>query len=151
MNPYKDEYAFTITKKFYDKFYSDNSKRIYIVGINPGRFGGGITDIPFTDPKNLEEKYGVKNDLKKRPELSSGFVYSVIDKLGGASEFYEKFFITALYPLALIKEGKNYNYYDSPELWEKLKPEILKTFKKQINFGAFNDVVIFWGKRTAGF
>lgn len=28
---------------FYEKFYSDRNERILILGINPGRFGGGTT------------------------------------------------------------------------------------------------------------
>ncbi len=149
MNPYANEITFALTNKFFEKFYSDNNKRTFIVGINPGRFGGGVTGIAFTDPINLEEKCGIKNNLDKKHELSSRFVYRFIDSFGGADKFYSKFFISALYPLALIKDGKNYNYYDSKKVYSSLKPQILKTFKQQIDFGANDKYVISFGKRNA--
>lgn len=148
MNPYSDNGTQNVIKRFYDKFYNDNNKRTFFVGINPGRFGGGITGIAFTDPINLEDKCGIKNDFDKKPELSSRFVYQLIDKYGGAEKFYSKFFISALYPLALIKDGKNYNYYDSAKIYKALKPQILKTFQQQIDFGANDDLVICLGKKN---
>ena len=44
MNPYQDEIAFSICEKFYQRFYADESPRTIILGINPGRHGGGISD-----------------------------------------------------------------------------------------------------------
>ena len=38
---------------FFDKYYPDSSPRAFIIGINPGRFGAGITGVPFTDPIRL--------------------------------------------------------------------------------------------------
>lgn len=149
MNPYDSEVTYSLVNKFFNKFYSDSNKRIFIVGINPGRFGGGLTGIAFTDPINLEEKCGIRNSLDKKQELSSRFVYKLIDKFGGVEKFYSKFFISALYPLALIKDGKNYNYYDSQKIYKKLKPQIIKTFKQQIDFGANDKVVISFGKKNA--
>ena len=54
MNPFR-EYTQTmgIVDTFYHKYYNDNEPRFIILGINPGRFGGGLTGIPFTDPKRL--------------------------------------------------------------------------------------------------
>ena len=42
MHPFKDEATMKICTKFYKKYYADNNKRWMIVGINPGRFGGGV-------------------------------------------------------------------------------------------------------------
>ncbi len=39
--------------------------RYLILGINPGRFGGGITGIPFTDPIRLQNICGIENDFQK--------------------------------------------------------------------------------------
>ncbi|HSH51048.1 MAG TPA: hypothetical protein VK982_04910, partial [Bacteroidales bacterium] len=103
----------------------------------------------FTDPINLEEKCGIKNNLDKKPELSSKFVYSLIESFGSVEEFYSKFFISALYPLALIKDGKNYNYYDSKKVYTALKPQIVKMLKQQIDFGANDKLVISFGKKNA--
>ena len=148
MNPYENKETQKVITQFYKKYFNDKNKRIFIVGINPGRFGGGITGIAFTDPINLEEYCGIKNTFDKKPELSSRFVYKLIDSYGGAERFYSRFFVSALYPLALIKEEKNYNYYDSKEIYNSLKPEITKLFKQQIEFGAESNVVICLGKKN---
>ena len=148
MNPYENKDTQKVITQFYDKYFSDKNKRIFIVGINPGRFGGGITGIAFTDPINLEEYCGIKNAFDKKPELSSRFVYKLIECYGGAEKFYKRFFVSALYPLALIKEEKNYNYYDSKQVYNSLKPEIIKLFKQQIEFGAEKDIVVCLGKKN---
>ncbi|MCF8241962.1 MAG: DUF4918 family protein [Melioribacteraceae bacterium] len=148
MNPYENEITSKLVKQFYKEYFNDNNKRIYIIGINPGRFGGGVTGIGFTDPINLEVKCGIKNNLDKKPELSSRFVYSLIDSFGGVKRFYEKFFISAVYPLALIKEGRNYNFYDSEKIYKSLKPEIIRLLNQQISFGAENRAVICLGKKN---
>ena len=54
MNPFIDNETMNICKKFYKKYYDDHNSRTLIIGINPGRFGGGITGIPFTDPIRLQ-------------------------------------------------------------------------------------------------
>lgn len=149
LNPYESQETKEIVAHFFKKYYYDDDERIFIVGINPGRFGGGITGIAFTDPLNLETKCGIPNSFDKRHELSSRFVYNLIDEFGGTEKFYKKFFITALFPLALIKEGKNFNYYDSKKIYRTLKPNILKTFREQISFGASRKTVISFGKKNA--
>ena len=47
MNPFLDQQSLGLVKLFYHKYYSDNLCRHFIFGINPGRWGGGITGIPF--------------------------------------------------------------------------------------------------------
>lgn len=112
MNPYKDQNVKKAVTGFYKKFYSDKRKRVYIVGINPGRYGGGITGIAFTDPIALKKKCKIKIDLGNRRELSSKFIYEMIDSYGGVRKFFSDFFLTAIFPLAILKNGKNHNYYD---------------------------------------
>ncbi len=148
INPYSNNLSAVCVKSFYSAFYNDANKRTYIIGINPGRFGGGITGIAFTDPVNLAKECGIQNDFQQKQELSSRFIYKVINRMGGTTDFFSKFFLSALYPLALIKDGKNYNYYDSSKMWKYLKPEILTTFKSQLNAGAKNNAVICLGKRN---
>ncbi len=151
MNPYENEKAKLCVKNFFEKFYNDQNKRIFILGINPGRFGGGLTGISFTDPFALENFCGIKNDIEKVRELSSKFVYEVINAYGGAQKFYSKFFVSAIYPLALIQNGKNYNYYDDKETVNFLQPDILKYLKDQIDFGAEKKAVICLGKKNETF
>lgn len=142
INPYIIPEVRETVRSFFGKYFNDYNKRIFIIGINPGRFGGGITGISFTDPINLENKCGITNPFEKRPELSSRFIYLVIDKFGGADRFFSKFFLTALYPLALLKNGKNYNYYDSRSLYSALKNEIIASLNNQIKFGADPEIAI---------
>lgn len=135
MNPYNDKTGFTLCGMFYRKYYSDNDNRTMIIGINPGRFGGGITGIPFTDPVKLERYCHIPNDLPKKTELSADFIYQMIEAYGGTDEFYHKFLITAVSPLGFTKNGKNLNYYDIRELQESVYPFMADSMKKIFSFG----------------
>lgn len=135
MNPYEKPEVIEVCTTFYNKYYGDSSGRRIILGINPGRFGAGITGIPFTDPKRLETDCGIENDFPRRPELSSDFIYRLIDAMGGPEHFYKHYYIGAVSPLGFVKDGKNYNYYDSRELMHKLKPFIVKSMVEQIGLG----------------
>ena len=135
LNPYKNSEVMDVCTSFYKKYYDDNLGRVMILGINPGRFGAGVTGIPFTDPVRLEKNCGIKNSFDKRAELSSEFVYRLIDKMGGPDHFYRHFYLGAVSPLGFIKNGKNYNYYDSRELTHTLKSFIIKSLIEQIGFG----------------
>lgn len=145
MNPYVSPGV----KGAIKKYYSDTKNRIYIFGINPGRFGGGLTGISFTDPVALRESCGIENNLGNRKELSSKFIYKVAEEFGGTKKFFSKVFLAALYPFAITKDGKNYNYYDDKLLAKKLMPEIIRTIKTQLKFGARRDVVVILGKKNA--
>ncbi len=135
MNPYKNSGTLKVCVDFYRKYYNDNKSRRIILGINPGRFGAGVTGIPFTDPIRLETQCGIKNNFDKKPELSSQFVYMLIERMGGTEHFYKHYYIGAVSPLGFVKEGKNYNYYDSKALEKSLKPFIVKTLVEQIALG----------------
>jgi hypothetical protein len=136
LNPFLNEGTLKISSDFYNKFYNDTKKRNFLFGINPGRFGAGITGIAFTDPINLEKYCGIKNKWDKKPELSSQFIYKVIEAYGSVDAFYSKFYITSISPLGFTKEGKNLNYYDIKALQQSLGPFIVETIKAQIGFGA---------------
>ena len=144
MNPFQDTTVQRLTSQFYRKFFSDNNTRHMIIGINPGRFGGGITGIPFTDFHKLSEKCGIAVDKLSPTELSSDFMYMMIDAFGGKDKFYQKFFVTAVSPLGFVfkKNGRetNYNYYDSKELQAAVSCFIVETLKKQLDFGISRDI-----------
>ena len=146
MNPFK-EFAQTteIAEAFYHKYYNDNNARHLILGINPGRFGGGITGIPFTDPKRLVSECHIAYDGKPAHEPSSVFVYEMINAYGGAEAFYKKFYINSLFPLGFTKveangKEKNYNYYDSKELLHVVTDAIVDNIGKQIDLDVDTDV-----------
>ena len=146
MNPFAGITTRTLSEQFYLKYYNDTHHRVILLGINPGRFGAGVTGIPFTDPIRLEEKCGIPNNLEKKPELSSQFVYRMIDTFGGVEKFFSRFLVSAVSPLGFIKNGKNLNYYDSKILQQKLEPFIIGTLKQQIDFGIKTDVAICLGE-----
>lgn len=134
LNPYQDKTAFDLTQKFFNKFYRDSNPRSMIIGINPGRFGGGMTGIPFTDPIRLEKICGIENNIAKKPELSSDFIYQMISAYGGPEKFYGNYFISSVSPLGFTKDGKNLNYYDQKDLQEALYSFIVQSIKKQVTF-----------------
>jgi hypothetical protein len=146
MNPYINSSAMEYVDQFYKKFFSDNNPRVMVIGINPGRFGGGVTGIPFTDPINLKQKCGIENDLDERHELSSKFIYEMIEALGGSERFYSGVFITAASPLGFVRDGKNLNYYDDQDLLKNWEPFILDTLKQQAKFCQNNAICFSLGQ-----
>ena len=145
MNPYRDQRVRSYVTSFFGTFYSDTAPRTYVFGINPGRFGGGRTGVMFTDPVALEVCCGISNDLQKRREISSEFIYDFITECGGARDFYGRFFLTAVSPLGFVRKGLNFNYYDDPRLLVQLKPFIVRTIQQQLAFGARREAAIVLG------
>src|SRR6478736_7359568 len=107
---------------FYGRFYGDNQQRLFLFGINPGRFGAGVTGIPFTDGYHLASSCGIANDLPQRQELSASFIHRVVQEWGGADAFFRQVYITAVCPLGLLQNGVNFNYYDDRTLMAELEP-----------------------------
>ena len=145
MNPFKNETAMQTCTHFYKKYYSDNNERKMIIGINPGRHGGGITGIPFTDPIRLKKDCDIDNPWQQKQELSSLFVYDVITAYGGAQSFYKDFYITAVSPLGFTKHGKNLNYYDDKNLQNSIKDFAVDCMNKQLDFGINRDIAFCLG------
>ncbi|MCX6334946.1 MAG: DUF4918 family protein [Bacteroidia bacterium] len=146
MNPFRNnpEVIPAITQ-FYTRYYNDNNLRHMILGINPGRFGAGVTGIPFTDTVRLKEKCGIEIPGLKSYETSSVFVYEMIERYGGPEKFYGDFYITSVSPLGFTAAGKNgkelnYNYYDSKELTESILDFAVESLWKQIEFGIKTDI-----------
>ena len=126
--------------EFYKKFYHDDHARYLLIGINPGRFGGGITGIPFTDPVRLQNDCDIKNDFQKKQELSSVFIYDMINAYGGVEKFYHNYYISAISPLGFVKDGKNLNYYDDKILKQRIEPFVIDCINKQLSWGIIRDV-----------
>ncbi|MBC6994790.1 DUF4918 family protein [Neolewinella lacunae] len=131
---------------FYHKFFADARPRIFVMGINPGRFGAGVTGVPFTGPKTLREACAIEHPFTSRPELSSEFIYRWIDAMGGPEAFYRDFYITSACPLGFTKDGKNYNYYDSKALQAAVLPHIIANFEAQLAFGGRRDHLLVLGE-----
>lgn len=155
MNPYAESMlALTCADAFYTKFYSDDNKRWMILGINPGRFGSGLTGVAFTDFKRLRDECGIDPQGNTSHEPSSEFIYKMIHAMGGLDDFYGRFYINSVCPLGFVitkKEGKwvNYNYYDDPQLYEAVKPFIIDTLWQQIDLGMHRETIFCMGKKNA--
>lgn len=141
MNPFRDNSeVMSAVTKFYRKYYNDNNERYLILGINPGRFGAGVTGIPFTDTIRLKEKCGLSIQGIKSYETSSVFIYEMIDQYGGPEKFYGDFFISSVSPLGFTysapgRKEINYNYYDSRELRATISGFAVDSIRKQLDFG----------------
>ena len=146
MNPFREnKNSLAVSSAFYKKYYSDNKHRQIILGINPGRFGAGLTGIPFTEPKRLVEKCGLLYPGPPAHEHSSVFIYNMIDAYGGAEKFYGRFYINSICPLGFtIKNGLgkevNYNFYDSKALSNAAYNFIVRNIRKQIALGIDTDI-----------
>ncbi|HHJ09431.1 MAG TPA: DUF4918 family protein [Bacteroidetes bacterium] len=136
MNPYLSKEVKETVSSFYRKFFPDDNPRTFLIGINPGRFGAGITGISFTDPIRLEEVCHIFNPFDKKQEISSVFMHKIIRAFGGPEKFYRRFYVTAVCPLGFIRKGKNLNYYDLKELQQTVIPFIVATLQEQLEFGA---------------
>ncbi len=131
-----------LVKQFYQKFYPDDQPRRFIFGINPGRFGAGITGINFTGPRQLKDRCGIDHPFGNSSELSAEFIYEVIDRYGGVNKFYSDYFITAMSPLGYTQKGKNLNYYDDKDLEKAVTPFIIESIRRQLAFGTDTSKVI---------
>lgn len=134
LNPYQTVEGWQSTSLFYEKYYADSHPRRMLFGINPGRFGGGVTGVPFTDPGLLQDICGIENPFDKRAELSAKFIYEMIAAYGGPEQFYAKFFITGMSPLGYVMDSKNLNYYDIPNWQSIFEKDIVEWIKEQLKF-----------------
>ena len=146
MNPFiENPEIIPVISQFYHKFYNDFNPRHLILGINPGRFGGGVTGIPFTDTKRLSEDCGLSISGLQTYETSSVFVYDMIHNYGGVEKFYSEFYISSVVPLGFTSENSkggvvNYNYYDSKKLIGAIYNFIVESLRIQLEFGIKRDV-----------
>ena len=151
MNPFKENRGIlTISGAFYKKFYDDSQQRHLIMGINPGRFGAGVTGVPFTDSYRLKNECGLTYSGKDTYEPSSVFIYDMIDNFGGATAFYQHFYIHSVCPLGFTyinDKGKevNYNYYDSKKLTDAVYDFMVWNIETQISMGVNTDVCFCFG------
>ena len=149
--PQKDPNVTGLVNQFFNKYFNDNNPRRLMLGINPGRFGAGITGVNFTAPKQLKELCGIDHHLKSSSELSAEFIYDMIAEYGGVNKFYQDWFIGAVCPLGftaspnlptnrdkLSKGGafrKNINYYDDKNLLKTVTPFIIDCINDLVAMG----------------
>lgn len=157
MNPYLDNpETMVVMKQFYQKYYNDHNSRRFIIGINPSRNGAGVTGVPFTDTKRLESVCGITMKSAYTHEVSSVFIYDMIEAFGGPADFYREFYINSPFPLAITRQTKtgkwlNANYYDDPALFKQVKEFMIASLKKHISLGLDTSEVFVLGKKNADF
>ncbi|TNE61189.1 MAG: DUF4918 family protein [Bacteroidetes bacterium] len=144
--PYSQAETMEALTAFYQKYYSDTRERTFLFGINPGRFGAGVTGVPFTDPVRLETECGIANPFPKKQELSAQFVWMFINAYGGADAFCRDFYITSLSPLGFVKDGININYYDDRHLRQATEPFIIWNIRTQLDFGGSREAAVCIGE-----
>lgn len=140
--PQQQPEVIEVVEAFYNKFYSDQNQRTLLIGINPGRFGAGVTGVNFTAPRQLSLYCGIKHAFKDQSELSAEFIYDMIQAYGGVKKFYSRFFIGSVCPLGFVQHGKNLNYYDDKELLKAVEPFIVNNMNKLLSFHVSQDKCI---------
>jgi hypothetical protein len=156
LNPYFDNpETIDVMEQFYHKYYNDFKRRKFIVGINPSRNGAGVTGVPFTDTKRLESICGIPMRSAHTHEISSVFMYDMIEQYGGPKEFYKDCYINSPFPLAIVRKSKNgllnANYYDDKKLFEDVKDFMITSLKKHISLNLDTSEVFILGKKNADF
>ena len=141
--PQKDPQVIEIIENFFRKYFGDDHPRHIMLGINPGRYGAGITGVNFTGPKQLKQYCGIDHHFKPSSELSAEFIYEMIEAYGGVRKFYQHWFIGSVCPLGFItSSGKNINYYDDKKLQQAVTPFIIECINKQVAMGFNTDKCI---------
>ena len=157
INPYLgNPETMTVMSRFYHKYYNDFGQRKFIIGINPSRNGAGVTGVPFTDTKRLDSVCGIKMESAHTHEISSVFMYEMINEYGGVDAFYRNFYINSPFPLAIIRQAEtgqwlNANYYDDPRLFTMVKDFMISSLKKHISMGLDTSEVFVLGKKNADY
>lgn len=135
-----------IVRDFHRKYFSDDRKRVLMLGINPGRLGAGSTGICFTDTKRCASDLGIEVEGMRTHEPSSDFFYRVIRAMGGAEPFYRQIYVQAICPLGFTRSGPigspvNLNYYDDRALQEAITPFVVDWLGQLISTGMRTDTV----------
>lgn len=155
INPYSDNpETMDVMSRFYRKYYNDTGQRRFMIGINPSRHGAGVTGVPFTDTKRLESVCGIRMESAHTHEVSSVFMYEMIDQYGGADVFYRDFYINSPFPLAIIRQAKggkwlNANYYDEASLFRMTEDFMISSLQRHIDMGLDVSEVFVLGKKNA--
>jgi len=146
MNPYTDPRTRRCLSAFLAKFFNDSAPRTLVIGINPGRFGSGLTGVTFTDPYALTNDCGLSHEFTGQRELSADFVYRVVNAIGGPAAFYSRLFLSAVSPLGFTRKGINLNYYDDKRLEKAVTPFIVESIGRHLTFPVRSDRVVVLGR-----
>jgi len=96
---------------FWRRFYPEELPRHVICGLNPGRFGAGLTGVPFTDFQTLSR--WMPSVERQDTEPSAQFFAQVVAAVG-VEAFFRRFYVTNVSAVGYVKDGRNLNYHDLP-------------------------------------
>ena len=110
----------------------------------------------LTDTKRLEAVCGITMKSAHTHEISSLFIYDMIEAYGGADTFYQDFYINSPFPLAIVRRTekgtwRNANYYDDSMLFAMVKDYMIESLKLHIGLGLNTSEVFVLGKKNARF
>jgi len=145
LQPYGNPEVRRVLHEMCVRYYSSSSRRIGVWGINPGRFGAGLTGLSFTDPWAVHHDLGITTTLSGRREMSAEFISMVIAAYGGPTSFYHDVYMSALSPLGFIRDGVNINFYDDPALEKLMTPNIIRWMNDVFEHRVRRDVTILLG------
>jgi hypothetical protein len=155
--PHADEVRRIVTL-FHRTYYSDDTPRTLMLGINPGRLGAGSTGLSFTDTKRCESELGIPVQGLRTHEPSSDFFYRMVRAAGGPEAFYSRVYVHAMCPLGFVREQPggtaiNLNYYDDKQLETAVTPFVERWLRTLVHCGLRTDAVlcIGTGKNAAYF
>ncbi|MBK9147796.1 MAG: DUF4918 family protein [Flavobacteriales bacterium] len=155
LNPLVGEHGTEVQRlvtTFHRSFFDDNNPRTLLLGINPGRFGAGLTGIAFTDPNDAREVLGIPHALPpSRPETSSRFFKQLVASAGGPERFYRHAYVHSVFPFGFTAAGRNgkavnLNYYDRIDLRENIRPVAAEWLQGLIAAGCRSDLALCLGK-----
>ncbi|NVO33164.1 uracil-DNA glycosylase family protein [Hymenobacter lapidiphilus] len=150
-SPYQEPEPRALFTEFARRYYIGDGPRVAVLGINPGRLGNGRSGVAFTDGPALTA-WGIEHSLPMRREPSSEFMQAVVEAWGGPEPFYRQFYVGSLYPLVLLKDGRNYNFYDAPALTAALWPDIQNNLRQLVaEVGVARPAAVCLGQRNAKF
>lgn len=100
-----------LVRSYYKKFYSKPGRRIVLCGINPGKYGAGITGVPFIDFHGISRL--LPGHGRQDKERTAQYMLSIIEEYG-AGEFQDAVYLTNLSWYGFLRNGRNLNYYILP-------------------------------------
>lgn len=145
IDPYRHGEVRRVVTEFTTQYYHGDHQRLSVWGINPGRFGAGLTGLAFTDPEAVRTAAGIATSITGRRELSAEYVWQVVQAYGGPSAFFSDVYLSALCPLGFLRNGTNINFYDDRPFTEALVPTLVEWISTQISAGLRTDVCIVLG------
>jgi len=148
IDAYHHDDVHEVVREFCRRYYSTPKQRLAVWGINPGRFGAGVTGLPFTDPHALQHQLGIASQITGRRELSAEFIEMVIGAYGGPTKFYDDIYLGAVCPIGFTSNGKNINFYDDKQVTELLAPFIINNMSSVVEFGTRKDRCVVLGTGT---